>query len=100
MNRTPHMPLRRCLRYPIPEIEQAASLLTAAMTARPDGRRADAIDLISAANLNAVRGWLRSFGINCQPLCGHMTEADSPVSLPNPSRPIYAGREPPYISSV
>ena len=60
MNNTLHTALRRCLRDPIPEIEQAAVLLEAAVAAHLEGRRADAIDLICAANLEVIRDWTES----------------------------------------
>jgi len=53
-------PLRRCLRDPIPEIAEAARYLDAAVSANNAGRFALAEELISAANIAAIRQWTES----------------------------------------
>jgi hypothetical protein len=58
----PKMPrtLRRCLRDPIPDIWQAASLLDQAATAHLSGEFLKATHLITSANINAIKEWTES----------------------------------------
>jgi hypothetical protein len=51
---------RRCLRDPIPEIEQAAVALERAVEAHLAGAREMAFELLCEANANAVREWTES----------------------------------------
>jgi 5-methylcytosine-specific restriction endonuclease McrA len=52
--------LRYCLRDPIPEIEQAATLLQSVVVAHLAGRKAEARELLADANIPAVRDWTES----------------------------------------
>ena len=54
------MPLRRCLREPIPEIELAARRLDDAVSADLRGEPDNAARLFEQANDNSVREWLES----------------------------------------
>ena len=54
------LPLRRCLREPIPEIIEAARLLDAAVSAHLVVKPLLAKELISLANMEAIRSWTES----------------------------------------
>ncbi len=52
--------LRRCLKDPIPEIEEAADLLKAALVSHRAGDRVSAADFLRKADMPAVREWTDS----------------------------------------
>ena len=60
MTRTSCHPLRRCLREPIAEIEEASRLLAEAAAAHLAGNRAAVVALLEASNLPSVRAWTES----------------------------------------
>lgn len=51
---------RRCLRDPIPEIQDAARYLDAAVSAHLQGKSHLAEELIQLSNIPAIRGWVES----------------------------------------
>lgn len=51
--------LRRCICEPIPEIADAARYLDAAVSAHKHGNPSLAVELIHAADIDVIRGWLK-----------------------------------------
>lgn len=85
----------RCLREPIPEIYEAATLLDRAVTAHLDGDRAKAALLFTQADMPAVRDWCESLWGAKSPYVHYRPVADAPPKLnksdrPNPRMPTKA----------
>ena len=76
---------RRCLRDPIPEIVQAASLLEQAVSSHLSGQRLEAAELICRADIDTIREWTESLWGRNSPYVLYRPSAASPV-LPEPER--------------
>jgi hypothetical protein len=78
--------LRNCFRPPIPEIEEAALLLDAAVSAHNDGRHDLASELLRRADNKAVWDWTASIWGSNSPYTLYRPVADAPPSLPKEHR--------------
>jgi 5-methylcytosine-specific restriction endonuclease McrA len=76
---------RRCLRDPIPEIVQAASLLEQAVSAHLSGQRLETAELICRADIDTIREWTESLWGRNSPYVLYRPSTASPV-LPEPER--------------
>jgi len=87
----PHPPAslstnRLCLREPIPEIFEAASLLDQAVTAHLNGERDAADKLIRQADMPAIRAWTESLWGTASPYVMFRTVPGAPPSIPKAER--------------
>ncbi|MFW6164679.1 MAG: HNH endonuclease [Ralstonia sp.] len=73
--------LKQCLRDPIPEIFDAARFLDAAVSAHIQGRHAVAEQLLTLANMPAVREWTESLWGANSPYVQIRTDPDAPAYL-------------------
>ena len=80
------MKLRTCLRDPIPEIEEAAHHLDAAVSAHLAGQSQLAGELIRLADMPAIRGWTESLWGGNSPYVVLRAVSDAPISQPNDKR--------------
>jgi hypothetical protein len=78
--------LRPCLRPPIPEIDDAARLLDAAVVAHHEGRPKIAADLLQLANDRHIRDWLESVWGKGSPYTQFRVVANSTPILPAEQR--------------
>jgi 5-methylcytosine-specific restriction endonuclease McrA len=76
---------RRCLRDPIPEIVQAASLLEQATCAHIGGQYLEAAELICCADIDSIREWTESLWGRNSPYVLYRRSTASLV-LPEPER--------------
>lgn len=77
---------RPCLREPIPEIERAAALMSAAAEAHLAGDRRRAVGLLLESNLPAVRAWWESVWGRNSPYVPMHKRMGSPATLPREAR--------------
>lgn len=75
-------PPRRCLRYPVPEIAEAARLLDLAVAAHLAGEAGDAGTLFRQADLPAIRSWTESLWGPGGPWSTPITALTAPPTLP------------------
>lgn len=78
--------LRSCLRRPIPEINDAARLLDAAVTAHQLGRRDLAEDLLRLADMPVIREWSESLWGSKSPYLLLRSVPNAPTTLPRDQR--------------
>jgi hypothetical protein len=80
------MPNRSCLREPVPEIAEAATLLNHAVSAHLAGASEAAKRLICAANLPPIRAWTDSIWDSKSPYWQYRPVPNSPPTLPRSAR--------------
>jgi 5-methylcytosine-specific restriction endonuclease McrA len=83
---TMDMPLRPCLRDPIPEIAEAARYLDEAVSAHLAGKRNLAEELIWRADMPVIREWTESLWGSRSPYVRFRTVPDSPPHIPPEQR--------------
>lgn len=77
---------RLCLRPPIPEIEDAARLLDAAVVAHQQGRRAMVEELLRLADDRRIWSWLDSIWGKRSPYVQYRSVPSAPPTLPKEQR--------------
>jgi hypothetical protein len=78
--------LRLCLRPPIPEIEEAAQLLDAAVSAHHEGRRNIAEELLVFTDNKRIWNWLDSVWGKRSPYTQFQVVPNAPLILPKEQR--------------
>jgi HNH endonuclease len=79
-------PDRRCMREPVPEVEQARSYLEAALASHQAGRSDEVVELIRLANMPAIREWINSIWGKDSPYVQYRPVIGAPPSLAKDQR--------------
>ena len=86
LNRDMNSSPRTCLRYPIPEIAEAALLLESAVHTHLNGHAKLAHALIRDTNLPVIREWTESLWGSNRPHVQYRPVQDAPPSIPKEQR--------------